>query len=313
MDARIFRPFPIQPIPTPYRFYEVMGREPYDYVIVEVPVGASSGEGLVGEPVYATTQFYGLTHGKRMVNGHLARVDPLRFWYLRTDDPLLSWLGQRRFLEPEPAGRRLEQIIREYPVGYFVIHTELILKYTGRSTVQEVLGYFNSLPGQVCPVFVEGPAVVYRTVWHPDGCPPRTPPEIAPGVYQIDVGSRGDEPYLGWGWHWQEEIVPGLSARWTGQFPQSQVYVNLPRGAYTVTLAAQSYQQARALRLEVNGTPAGEVTVSPDRLEAVTFSIPADLTGGFLTLTLDYDAPQEVAPGDRALALLVDWIQFARE
>jgi hypothetical protein len=103
VDARIFRPFPIQPIPTPYHFYQVMGREPYDYVIVEVPVGASSGEGLVGEPVYATTQFYGLTHGKRMVNGHLARVDPLRFWYLRTDDPLLSWLGQRRF-RPELAG-----------------------------------------------------------------------------------------------------------------------------------------------------------------------------------------------------------------
>jgi hypothetical protein len=145
--------------------------------------------------------------------------------------------------------------------------------------------------------------VVYRTAWHP-WLPARTPPEIAPS----SAGStwqRGNDKPLG---PWQEEIVPGLSARWTGQFPQSQVYVNLPRGAYTVTLAAQSYLQARTLRLEVNGTTTGEVTLSPDSLEAVTFSIPADLTGGFMTLTLDYDAPQEVAPGDGAAR----WTGYSR-
>jgi hypothetical protein len=313
VDARMFSPFPIQPIPTPYKFYEVMGREPYDYVVVEVPTGASSGEGLVGEPIYATTQFYGITHGKRMINGHLSRVDPQHFWYLRTDDPLLSWLGQRRLLEPEKATPRLREIIYDYPVGYIVVHTDLILRYTGRSTVEEVLGYLNRLPELVCPVFVEGPAVVYRTAWHPGGCPPRTPPEVEPGVYQIDLGSSGDEPYLGWGWHWQEEIVPGLTARWTGLLPEADVYAQLPPGEYTVTLAAQSYQTPRPLRLTVNGVAAGEMTVPAGSLETVTFSIPANLTGegAFLTLTLDYGAAEPVA--DRELALLVDWIRFARE
>jgi hypothetical protein len=313
VDSRMFSPFPIQPIPTPYTFYEVMGREPYDYVVVEVPTGASSGEGLVGEPIYATTQFYGITHGKRMINGHISRVDPLHFWYLRTDDPLLSWLGQRRLLEPDKAAPRLREIIYDYPVGYIVVHTDLIQRYTGRSTVEEVLGYLNRLPELVCPVFVEGPAVVYRTVWHPDGCPPRTPPEVEPGVYQIDVGSSGDEPYLGWGWHRQEEIVPGLTARWTGLLPQADVYAELPPGEYTVTLAAQAYQAPRTLRLRVNGLAAGEMTVPAESLEAVTFSIPAHLTGegAFLTLTLDYGAGEPVA--DRDLALLVDWIRFTRE
>ena len=45
--------------------------------------------------------FYGITHGKRMVNAHLSRVPISHYWYMRTDDPMLAWLGQRRFIEPE--------------------------------------------------------------------------------------------------------------------------------------------------------------------------------------------------------------------
>jgi hypothetical protein len=314
LDSGMFSPFPIQPVPTPYHFYEVMGQEPYDYVVVEVPTGVSTGESLVGEPIYAALQYYGITHGKRMINGHLSRVDPAHFWYLRTDDPLLSWLGQRIFLDPEKAESRLREIMPDYPVGYIVVHSDLILRYTGHSTVQEVIGYLNSLPDLLCPVFVEGPAVVYRTTWHPDGCPPRTPPEIEPGAYQIDVGSSGDEPYLGWGWYWQEEIVPGLTARWTGQLPQADVYAELPPGTYTVTLAVQAYQQARTLRLDVNGVTVGETVIAPDSLQTVTFDIPADLTaeGGFLTLTLDDGEAEPVEGAGRALMLLVDWIRFTR-
>ncbi len=312
-DARALSPFPIQPGPPRYELYETMGREPYDYVVVEVPTGASSGEGLVGEPIYATLQFYGITHGKRMINGHLSRVDPTHFWYLRTDDPLLSWLGQRRLLESEKAAARLRQIIYDYPVGYVVVHTDLILRYTGHSTVEEVLGYLNRLPDLVCPAFVEGPVVAYRTVWHPDGCPPRTPPQMAPGTYQIDVGSSGDQPYLGWGWHWQEEIVPGLTARWTGLLPQADVFAELPPGEYSITLAVQSYLSSRTLRLRANGVPLCDVAVGAASLETVTCSIPAELTadGAFLTLTLGYDVAGPVA--DRALALLVDWVRFTRQ
>src|SRR5690606_8953987 len=69
-DARLFAPFPIQPLPTPYRFYDEMGRELYDYVVLEVPTAGMSGEGIVGDSRFVQMQFYGMTHGKRMVNGH---------------------------------------------------------------------------------------------------------------------------------------------------------------------------------------------------------------------------------------------------
>jgi hypothetical protein len=316
-DSRLLRPFPIQPLPTPYTFYERMRAEPHDYVVVEVPTGASSGEGIVGEAVYSTLQFYGTTHGKRMINGHFSRVDIQHYWYLRTDDPLLSWLGQRRFLEPDAARARLEDIIDDYPVGYFVVHTDLIERYTGKSTVIEVLGWLNSLPALLCPVWVEGSAVVYRTTWHPDGCPARTPPENEPDVYRIDIGG-GDLPHIGWGWHYPEQIG-GLSARWLGRFETTQLYLALPPGAYELALAAQSFVEERTFQVSLNGEQVGSATAAPDSLTEFRFAVPADRVGNGtpLTLTFTYDPAQSPAAlgrsdDDRPLALLVDWVQFRR-
>jgi hypothetical protein len=317
-DARLFRPAPIQPLPTPYSFYTMMGNEPYDYVVVEVPTGGSSGEGLVGDPLWLTTQFYGTTHGKRMVNGHISRVNTWHYWYMRTDDAMMAWLGQRLLLEPETVEAQMRERIFGWPIGYFVIHANWI----GRSgpTLQEIVGYFNSLPDLLCPPLVEGDAILYRTRWHPDGCTSRTPPQVEPGVYLIDIGSPGDEAYIGWGWY-EQETIAGLTLRWAGQYPQTQVYLDLPPGDYQLMLNAQAYTEPRRLRLLVNGQPLLEsVTVSPDGLRPYIFSVPAALVGDgvHVTLSLDYDG--WLVPADltgsadpRKLAVAIDWLEFTRQ
>jgi hypothetical protein len=235
-----------------------------------------------------------------------------------TDDPMYSWLGQRRFLEPENVERQLRERIFDYPIGYIVVHQDLIGRHG--STPQEIIGYFNSLPDLLCPYTVEGDVAVYRTAWHPDGCPPRTPPETAPGIYTIDIGSSGDERYIGWGWHWQED-VSGVTLRWTGEYPQTEIYVDLPPDTYTIEIAAQAFWETRRLRLLVNGTAlADPATITVDSLHNYTFSIPASLVadGNHLKLTLDYDAwivPVEVGQSadTRRLAVAVDWIRFTAE
>ncbi len=315
-DNWLYVPDTIQPIPYHYSFYDEMGREPYDYVVIESPTGGSSGEGLVGEQRFAALEWYGTLHGKRMVNGHISRVDAQHFWFMRTDDPLLSWLGQRRFLEPDLVEPELRKIIAEWPVGYIVIHQDMI----GRNgpTPQEIIGYLNSLPDLVCPVWVEHEALVYRTIWHPAGCPARTPAETSPGVYRIDIGTEGDERYIGWGWHWPEIVGGATTWRWTGEYPQTQLYVDLPAGEYTVSLAAQAFYEPRTLKLMVNGVPLGSaVTIIPDSLQTLTFTLPADVVkdGKHLNLTLDYDGiivPKEVGMGgdERKLAVAVDWVEF---
>jgi hypothetical protein len=313
---RVFAPFPVQPMPPIYDVYKMMGREPYQYVVVEVPVAAGDGVVTVGDPKDLAPMFYGAIHGKRMITGHLSRAPLDYFWYLRTDHPALSWLGQRRPLDPVLVEPELRRMIYEYPIGYIVIHRDAI--GIDSPTNQEIIGYFNTLDDLLCPITVEGPLVVYRTAWHPDGCPAREPPAVAPGIYEIDIGSPGDELFLGWGWHWPES-PPGVTWRWTGQYPQAELYVDLPPGVYDLTLAAQSFWRARELRVAVNDTPLGTVTVPTEGLRAFSFSVPADAvgTGRHVTVRLDYDRPD--IPADvgqsadpRPLAVAVDWVRFAR-
>jgi hypothetical protein len=335
ISVRLFETAPLQPILYPYEFYNTMGQEKgkaYDeYVIIEAPTGAGTGEVLVGNTRAIQFQFYGMTHGKRMVNGFISRAPADAFFHIVTDDPMLSWLGQRRFLQPELVEAQLREQIYGWPIGYIVIHKDYIESNT--RTLQEILGYLNSLRDLLCPVFIEGEAVVYRTAWHPDGCPERIPPEIQPGTYQIDIGSPDDQRYIGWGWHWQEN-VSGLTARWSGEYPQTHLYLDLPLGDYQLSLSAQAFSEAREVRVLVNdvvinpspcspphcdgeGLAVGTVNISPDTLQTYSFDLPAEVVGDGqnLTITLDYDdviVPAEIGQGtdERKLALLVDWVRF---
>ena len=316
IDVRLYESAPLQAAPIDYSFYHQMGSEVYAYAVLEVPTGAATGDVILGDPRATQLQWYGMTHEKRMVNGFISRAPLEHYWYMLTDDPLLSWLGQRRFLEPDKVEPELRDHIFNWPIGYVVIHTDLIGREN--ATVEEIIGYFNALDDLLCPYAVEGDAVVYRTRWHPDSCAARTPPETAVGVYTIDIGTPGDEAYIGWGWHYQEQ-VSGLTLRWSGAYTQTQVYVDLPPDAYTVTLSAQAFHEARQLRLLVNDVPLGEsVSVSVDALHEYNFTIPAAVVGDgkHLKLTIDYDAtiaPADVGEGTdtRKLAVAVDWIRFA--
>ncbi|MFC1961255.1 hypothetical protein ACFLYO_11180, partial [Chloroflexota bacterium] len=301
--------------------------DPYDdYVVLEVPTGAGTGETFIGQNYRDLgTQYYGMTHEKRMVNGLLARAPVENYFYLRDEDPLLSWLGQRRGLEPDTVIEQLQERIFDWPIGYIVIHQDFIGREHPANL--EITGFFNTLPDLLCPYAVEGEAVVYRTLWHPDGCPDRTPPEVAPGRFQIDIGAAGEELYLGWGWHRPEQIA-GIPVRWTGDqgylvyglTARADLIVDLPPGAYTFQLEAQSFQEARTVNVLINGEPVGTVTVTPEALQTYTVAIPAAAIGAgqLVTVALVTDDTLSAAEAGlnddpRPLGLLVNTVTFVRE
>jgi hypothetical protein len=321
-SVRIFESAPLTHFPYPYAFYDAIGAErgePYDrYVVIEVPTAAGTGEVLFGDPRAIQLQWYGIAHGKRMLNGFISRAPIENIWYIVADDPMMAWLGQRRMLEPEAVERQMRERIFSYPIGYFVVHLDLIGAES--ETAVELIGYLNSLPDLVCPIWIEGDAVVYRTAAHPDGCPPRIPTETPEG-YQIDIGAPDDWRYLGWGWHWREP-VGGIDWRWTGAPPafgaegaaqhgSARLYLELPRGEYTVTLNAQAFGSVRTVRVSADGvelTPISAPSAQPDGLGALAFALTTD--GGFLELEIDGGAADDA--GTRALALAVESIRFAR-
>jgi len=321
LDVRLFETAPLKPVFPPYAFYSEIGQEQgsqYDnLVLLEVPTGAATGEVILGDPQATQLQWYGIAHQKRMLNGFISRAPIDDFWRINTDDALLAWLGQRRYLEPDTVAAQLQEYISNWPLGYIVVHQDMI----GRSTTtpQEIIGYLNTLPALVCPYRVERDAVLYRTSAHPDGCPPRTPSPDADGSYTIDVGSSGDERYIGWGWHWSEQVA-GLALRWMGEYPQTNLYVDLPPADYDVSVSAQAFWEPRQMQIRVNGQPIGQpVTVQPDTLQTFTFHLPAALVGDgqHLTVTFDYDrviVPNEVGQSadPRKLSLAVDWVRFSQ-
>ncbi len=308
------------PLPY-YNFYDQIGRErgpDYDdLVLLEVPTGAATGEVILGDPRATQLQFYGILHQKRTVNGFISRAPIDFFWPMNTDDPLLSWLGQRRFIEENLVDPQLIQIIEGWPLGYIVVHQDMI----GRNTVtpQEIIGWFNAQFDAVCPLWIERDAVVYRTSAHPDGCPPRTPSTIDADTYQIDLGAGGDERFIGWGWHWQEP-VGAINWRWAGEYPEAQVYVDLPPGGYEIRITAQAFWEAHQLTVLVNNVVLGDpVQVQIEGLQTFTFELPPALVGDGeqLTVTLAYDGvivPAEVGQSadPRKLSIAVDTITFRR-
>jgi hypothetical protein len=295
----------------------MMGEEPYDYVVVEVPVAAGSAIHWVGEANHQAFQYYGATHGKRMINGHLTRVPTSYWWYLRTDHATLSWLGQRRMLEPELVEAQLATMIETYPVGYIVIHQDAVGRTRGAN--EEIIGYFNGLDHLLCAPLVERDAVVYRSRWHPDGCVSnRTPPQVEPGVYLIDIGSGGDEAFLGAGWHYPEQIFD-IRLRWAGNAPQTDLYLELPVASYELSLAVQSFHEARHLGLLVNGVPLNDepMLVEPDFLQEFSVLLPESVLNedGSLAVSLVYEdatIPADVMDSSdmRPLAVAVDWLRL---
>lgn len=162
----------------------------------------------------------------------------------------------------------------------------------------------------VCPVWIEGDAVAYRTAAHPDwdDCPQRVPKD---GL--IDIGALDDVRFIGRGWHYPENIV-GITARWTGAEPTARLYLRLAeRRAYRVTLMAQAFEQARQLSLSANGMTLGSAEIRPESLAEYTFILPAEaLTSedGYLELMLAYDLEGQDERLRRKLGVLVDWLRF---
>ncbi|MBL8131630.1 MAG: hypothetical protein JNL42_07210, partial [Anaerolineae bacterium] len=317
-DVRLYDSAPLTALPPDYSFYHAIrqetGGDADDEVIIEIPTGAASGEVIFGDPRATQLQWYTLVHQKRIVNGFISRAPLEHFYYLETDDPMLSWLGQRRFLEPAEVERQMRERITTWQIGYFVIHRDLIGH--DAPAVQEIIGFFNSLDDLLCPFAVEGDAVVYRTRRHPAGCAPRTPPLTGNG-YVIDVGAEDDVRYLGEGWFYAEDVF-GVTLRWAGDRPQAAFYVDLPPGAYAVEVDTQAYHETRRMSLLVDGVSIGEpALIEPGALQTARFDLPAELVGvgAPLHLALGYDdwrVPAEVDGGgdQRRLAVAVDQIRL---
>ena len=327
-DYGIVKPYPATtPIPD-YALYDKLRAEQYDdydYVVIEVPSGPYIGTRLTGS--HPEAMLYGIQHEKRMVSGLLSRI-PLDEHLYYEQSPLMGWLTDSRPLDPARVNSELTRIVKNWPVGYVVVHQD----WMSPERALEALTLFNAHPA-LCFITVEREVVLYRTTSHPKGCPPRTPPETGPGTYTVDFGLPGDEGFIGHGWFWPEN-VGGIQARWAGNsrryhdpdetpLTEALLYADLPTGsAYTMTVRAVALAEARTVTVVAGRAPhvitLGTFTAQPGDWREYSLIITADLidqTGGRLVFSLTADgftsaAEQGLSADTRGLTLAYDWVRF---
>jgi hypothetical protein len=93
--------------------------------------------------------------------------------------------------------------------------------------------------------------------------------------------------------------------------------VDLPPGAYQLSLSVQAFYRDRNLEVRLNGHVVGKATVSHDNLSTLNFDLTAEDIGSgqHLTFELVYDGTDSanalgITDNDRPLALMLDWVKF---
>jgi hypothetical protein len=285
LDLGILAPFPILK-PPDYAIYHEIGEEAGDWVIFEVPVGTHSGWTGIGNGQYL--MYYAPEHEKRLVNGTLSRM-PWQYHYVLFEAPLLMGFAGNA-LDTQAVPRELARAVDEWPVGYVIVHPDLLL----RARMLEYVGLLN-MQTSICFYKAEDGLLIYRAHWHPAGCPPRTPPQDESGAYVLDLGVPGDEGFIGEFWYWQED-VGGVLARWAGGNDASRLRLELPPGSdYEMTLVATGYGEGRTARVDVNGATLGTIEL-PGGWTEHTIRVPAEVVGeGDLVIVLSHGRPISAA------------------
>jgi hypothetical protein len=149
--AVVHDPLIVQVYPS-YPIYEEIAAEAGDFALLEVPFGVRSGLDAIGEGG-EVLQYYQAVHGKRLLNGMIARLDPAVFEFYR-QRPSLMLLSGAVVEEDELAiARDFAEVLQWSNSRYVLVHGRLltpeqrerITAFLGRQPQLEYIGQEDEL------------------------------------------------------------------------------------------------------------------------------------------------------------------------
>jgi hypothetical protein len=144
----LLREMPVEPV------YAEIGRDPVLSVLLEVPVGVRNGTDRIGVDGEILT-YYQPTHGKRLVNGFVARSPLAAIDYYRHSPAFMYLAGEIPLSGDLTAD--LRQKIEELGVGYIVVHPNMMKP----ERVAPTLRLLATLPG-LTPIAASPELVAFR-------------------------------------------------------------------------------------------------------------------------------------------------------
>lgn len=148
------QPFETQIYPD-YAFYHDIARDTEDYVILEIPFGIRSGFDQIGQGG-ERLQYYQAIHGKRILNGSLARLPSSLFDFYRTH-PLLLFFSGDPSIDRSKLGEDFLDVLTWTKARYILVHGSLL-------TFEQAAEIESFMAGQerVTRIGVEDDLVIYR-------------------------------------------------------------------------------------------------------------------------------------------------------
>lgn len=132
-------PLRIQTYPT-YAIYDQIAAEPGDFAILEVPFGVRSGLDRIGQGG-EILQYYQAIHGKRLLNGMIARLPGSVLSFYRQHMALIFLSGETTRLKPE-LDSDFAEVLAWSGARYVLVHRALLDDFQ----IAQIEGFLNRQP-----------------------------------------------------------------------------------------------------------------------------------------------------------------------
>jgi hypothetical protein len=288
-------------------FYRQIAQEPGDFAILQLPLGWRNSFGTLGSE-QTQLQYFQTAHGKAMIGGNISRAPAYKMDYFARI-PLfqaLTDLEMYRDVSPEvdaAARAQAGELMSLYDIRYFITTPPI----PGRYPYQDTYGRTEEYALDVLPL--EKPAF-----WEKDGY--RAYRVVQPSIpfpFRLDLGTPGNEPYLGQGWDIQPDEKPfDVTATWiTGR--TADFYLPLAEPAHIrlgLAIAPLAYEGAPAqtVTVSVNGAPVQIDRALDTGWQTLEIAVPASATRrGPNRVRLEFGwsaTPREVFPDDASRAVI---------
>jgi hypothetical protein len=149
---RLVRGFSIQTMASE-PFYADIAQDPRDCLVLEVPFGIRTGTDRIGSG--EVLSFYQPTHGKRAINGFVARAPIAALSYYRGSPALMTLANETA--PPGDIDADLTMRMKELHVGFVVVHPQMV----GPDRLPQVLEFLGRA-GDLRRVPSSGDLVVFR-------------------------------------------------------------------------------------------------------------------------------------------------------
>jgi hypothetical protein len=287
--------------------YRNIAAEPDDFAILQLPLGWRNSFGVLGSE-QTNLQYFQTAHGKPMMGGNISRAPAFKMEYFARIPLFKAITDLEMYREVDPkvdaaARRQAADLMTLYNVRYFVTTPPIPGRYPYQDTWQRTEAYAKEvLPLDPDPVWQADGYTVYRV---------NQPPVTLP--FRLDLGTPGNEPYLGEGWDARTDEQPyGATANWaTAREAELYLPVSEPQELLLrMNIAPLSYPSAepQTLSVSVNGTPVIVNQALTDGWQTVESRIPADLLArgpNRVTLTFSRaESPREVFPDAASRAMI---------